>query len=245
MIVGKTSMPEMGILPTTEPRRFGPARNPWDTGRTPGRLERRSGRGGGSRDGAGGARQRRRRVDPDPRRLLRAGRPQAGARARLGRTRRRAQLPGLRRRADPHGRRHRAACSTCWPGPSRATPPGPRRRRRPATRRSPRSIPGDLRIALAVDPPLRGRRPSIRSASRRRATRRRCSSRSGTTSRRSRPPWSGSTCCPTSPGRSGRWSRSPPGWGDSIAGREPTADDVEPLTWTLWEHPRPRTRSST
>jgi amidase len=36
VIVGKTSMPEMGILPTTEPRRFGPARNPWDTDRTPG-----------------------------------------------------------------------------------------------------------------------------------------------------------------------------------------------------------------
>ena len=36
VIVGKTSMPEMGILPTTEPRRFGPTRNPWDLGRTPG-----------------------------------------------------------------------------------------------------------------------------------------------------------------------------------------------------------------
>jgi amidase len=36
VIVGKTSMPEMGILPTTEPRRFGPARNPWDVDRTPG-----------------------------------------------------------------------------------------------------------------------------------------------------------------------------------------------------------------
>ena len=36
VIVGKTSMPEMGILPTTEPRRFGPTRNPWDTERTPG-----------------------------------------------------------------------------------------------------------------------------------------------------------------------------------------------------------------
>src|SRR6185437_12737749 len=36
VIVGKTSMPEMGILPTTEPRRFGPAHNPWDTTRTPG-----------------------------------------------------------------------------------------------------------------------------------------------------------------------------------------------------------------
>src|SRR5215213_9360078 len=36
VIVGKTNLPEFGILPVTEPRRFGPARNPWDTERTPG-----------------------------------------------------------------------------------------------------------------------------------------------------------------------------------------------------------------
>jgi amidase len=36
VIVGKTNMPEFGILPVSEPRRFGPARNPWDLGRTPG-----------------------------------------------------------------------------------------------------------------------------------------------------------------------------------------------------------------
>jgi amidase len=36
VIVGKTNLPEFGILPVTEPRRFGPTRNPWDTGRTPG-----------------------------------------------------------------------------------------------------------------------------------------------------------------------------------------------------------------
>jgi len=36
VIVGKTNMPEFGILPVTESRRFGPARNPWDTDRTPG-----------------------------------------------------------------------------------------------------------------------------------------------------------------------------------------------------------------
>src|SRR5919109_4045086 len=34
--VGKTSLPEFGILPVTEPRRFGPTSNPWDTDRTPG-----------------------------------------------------------------------------------------------------------------------------------------------------------------------------------------------------------------
>ena len=36
VIVGKTTLPEMGILPTTESRRFGPTNNPWDLTRTPG-----------------------------------------------------------------------------------------------------------------------------------------------------------------------------------------------------------------
>src|ERR1700761_7929187 len=36
VIVGKTTLPEMGILPTTESRRFGPTRNPWGLDRTPG-----------------------------------------------------------------------------------------------------------------------------------------------------------------------------------------------------------------
>lgn len=45
VIVGKTQSPEFGILPVTEPRRFGAARNPWDTSRTP----------GGSSGGAGAA----------------------------------------------------------------------------------------------------------------------------------------------------------------------------------------------
>jgi amidase len=36
VIVGKTALSEMGILPTTETRRFGPTRNPWQLDRTPG-----------------------------------------------------------------------------------------------------------------------------------------------------------------------------------------------------------------
>src|SRR3954449_8611819 len=36
IVVGKTNTPELGILPVTEPQRFGATRNPWDTSRTPG-----------------------------------------------------------------------------------------------------------------------------------------------------------------------------------------------------------------
>lgn len=36
IVVGKTNTPEFGILPTTEPRLFGPSRNPWNPGRTTG-----------------------------------------------------------------------------------------------------------------------------------------------------------------------------------------------------------------
>jgi amidase len=36
LIVGKTSTPELGLVPVTEPARFGPTRNPWDPSRTPG-----------------------------------------------------------------------------------------------------------------------------------------------------------------------------------------------------------------
>lgn len=36
IILGKTNTPELGLIPTTEPRLFGPCRNPWDTGRTTG-----------------------------------------------------------------------------------------------------------------------------------------------------------------------------------------------------------------
>ena len=36
VVVGTTTLPEWGILPVTEGRRFGPTRNPWDLERTPG-----------------------------------------------------------------------------------------------------------------------------------------------------------------------------------------------------------------
>ena len=36
IVVGTTTLPEYGILPVTETARFGPTRNPWDLDRTPG-----------------------------------------------------------------------------------------------------------------------------------------------------------------------------------------------------------------
>jgi amidase len=36
IVVGTTRLPELGILPTSEPRHGGPVANPWDTARTPG-----------------------------------------------------------------------------------------------------------------------------------------------------------------------------------------------------------------
>ena len=36
VLMGKVNTPELGILPVTEPLRNGPTRNPWDTERTPG-----------------------------------------------------------------------------------------------------------------------------------------------------------------------------------------------------------------
>ncbi len=35
VVVGRTNMPELGILPTTEPDAYGPTRNPWDVSRSP------------------------------------------------------------------------------------------------------------------------------------------------------------------------------------------------------------------
>ena len=36
IIIGKTNLPEFGLAPVTEPELFGPSRNPWDLTRTPG-----------------------------------------------------------------------------------------------------------------------------------------------------------------------------------------------------------------
>ena len=63
--IGKTNLPEFGLVAYTEPDLFGPCRNPWNLERTPG-VQRRVRRGCRGRLRADGLRRRRGRVDPHP-----------------------------------------------------------------------------------------------------------------------------------------------------------------------------------
>ena len=70
VVVGITRVPELCVFGVTDSV-FGITRNPWDPGRTAWRVLRRQCCCGGGRDGAGGAWQRRSRLHPHSRRLLR------------------------------------------------------------------------------------------------------------------------------------------------------------------------------
>jgi amidase len=236
VIVGKTSMPEMGILPTTEPRRFGPARNPWDTDRTP----------GGSSGGAAAA--------------VAAGMvPVAHGNDGGGSIRIPAGCCGLvglkpargRVSVGPDGGHSFLVCdgvltrtvrdtaalldvlSGPEPGDATWAPPPPAAGYTALTEVDP----GHLRVAMTVTPPLEDATvdPVCEQAARDAAS---LLESLGHHVEEITPPWSGLDLLPDFTRSFGPLVSFTTWLGGQLRGRETTAEDVEPLTWMLYEHAR-------
>ena len=231
VFVGKTILPEMGILPTTEPRRFGATHNPWDRDRTPG------GSSGGSaaavaagmvpiahgNDGGGsiripaaccglvGLKPARGRISSGPE----AGHSFLSTDGMLTRTvRDTAELLDLLAGYEPG--------DATWPPP----PPLP-------FAESAAREPGPMRIALALNPALDGatldpvcRRAAFDAAE--------LLVSLGHEVEEATPPWSGLDLLPDFTRAFGPHVSMTTLVGGRLAGREPTEEDVEPLTWMLW-----------
>jgi amidase len=232
VIVGKTTMPEMGILPTTEPRRFGVTRNPWDLDRTP----------GGSSGGAGAA--------------VAAGMvPVAHGNDGGGSIRIPAACCGLvglkpaRGRVsvgpdDGHsflvtdGALTRTVADTAAlldvlagyePGDATWAPPPPAPYAELAARE-----PGRLRVGLALNPPLKGGTvdPVCENAARDAAA---LIESLGHDVEEIEAPWTRENLLADF---TLAWAPliSIVTWlGGQLRGHEPTADEVEPLTWEMWQ----------
>jgi amidase len=232
VIVGKTALPEMGILPTTESRRFGPTRNPWARDRTP----------GGSSGGSGAA--------------VAAGMvPLAHGNDGGGSTRIPAACCGLvglkgsrgRVSAGPDsgdslftvdGVLTRTVGETAAlldvlagyePGDATWAPPPEAPFGELAARQ-----PERLRIGLALNPPLEGAvvDPVCEQAARRAA---RDLESLGHQVEEITPPWTGDLL----PDFTRIWApmiSMQTFIGARLRRREPSASDVEPLTWLMWEN---------
>ncbi len=235
IIVGKTKLPEMGILPTTEPRRFGPARNPWDLERTP----------GGSSGGSAAA--------------VAAGMvPIAHGNDGGGSTRIPAACCGLVGLKAARGRvsvgpesgdsflvndgvltrtvAETAAVLDLLAGyelgdANWAPPPAE------AFADSARAAPERLRVGLALNPPLEGAvvEPPCEQAARDGAA---LLQELGHQVEEIAPPWSGLDLLPDFTRAFGPMVSIVTAIGGRLRGREPTEEDVEPLTWMLYERAR-------
>ncbi len=232
VFVGKTTMPEMGILPTTETRRFGPTHNPWDLDRTPG------GSSGGSaaavaagmvpiahgNDGGGSL-----RIPAACCGLvgLKAARGRVSVGPEAGQSFLLSEGVLTRDVADT------AAALDVLAGyePGDATwAPSP-----PADYVSLSTRPlGGLRIGLALNPPLDGATldPVCERAARDAAS---LLASLGHEVEEIVPPWSGLDLLPDFTRAFGPGVSMTTLIGGKLAGREPTPEDVEPLTWLMWE----------
>ena len=236
VIVGKTSMPEMGILPTTEPRRFGPCRNPWNTDRTPG------GSSGGAaaavaagmvpvahgNDGGGSI-----RIPASCCGLV--GLKPARGRVSVGPDSGQSFLvsDGVLSRSVADTANLLDVLAGAEPGDATWAPPPP-----DAGYAALAAIePGPLRVGLVLDPPYEGARidPVCLQAAHDAAA---LLGSLGHTVEEITPPWSSLDLLPDFTRAFGPLISLSTWAGGRIAGREPTADDVETLTWALWERAR-------
>jgi len=233
VIVGKTALPEMGILPTTESRRNGPTHNPWALDRTP----------GGSSGGSGAA--------------VAAGMvPIAHGNDGGGSTRIPAACCGLVGLKGARGRvshgpvagqsfltvdgvlthtvADTAAALDVMAGYEIGDATWAPEPQRPYTEAE---EPGRLRIGLALNPPLPAAEldPVCEAGARDAAS---LLSSLGHEVEEITPPWSVGDLLPDFTRAFGPHVSMQTVIGGAIAGREPSADDVEQLTWTLYEHAR-------
>jgi amidase len=235
VIVGKTALPENGILPTTESRRFGPTANPWALERTPG------GSSGGSaaavaagmvpiahgNDGGGSI-----RIPASCCGLV--GLKPARGRVSLGPDAGQGFLvtDGVLTRTVADTAAALDVLAGYEPGDATwATPP------RGAYLELMASEPMRLKIGLVLNPPLDDAEldPVNEAAARDAAA---LLESLGHHVEEFEAPWSGRGLLSDFTRAFGPATAMATFVGGRLAGREPTADDVEPLTWKIWEHAR-------
>lgn len=235
VIVGKTVLPEMGILPTTEPRRFGAARNPWALDRTPG------GSSGGSaaavaagmvpiahgNDGGGSI-----RIPAACCGLV--GLKPARGRVSLGPDVGEGFLvcDGVLTRTVAETAEVLDVLAGYEPGDASWAPAADGDYAELA-----RTPPDVMKIGLALAPPFPDATvdPVCEQAARDAAT---LLESLGHEVEEIEPPWSASDILHDFTRAFGPLVSQVTWIGGRLAGREPTEDDVEPLTWLMWEHAR-------
>jgi amidase len=232
VIVGKTTLPEMGILPTTEPRRFGATRNPWSPDHTPG------GSSGGSaaavaagmvpiahgNDGGGSI-----RIPASCCGLV--GLKPARGRISVGPDAGQSFLvsDGVLTRTVRDTAAALDVLAGYEPGDATWAPPASGPYAELATR-----DPGRLRIGLALNPPLDGAEiDRVSEAAARDAAA--LLESLGHDVREVTPPWSGLGLLPDFTRAFGPLISLTTLLGGQLAGHDPAATDVEPLTWEMWQ----------
>jgi amidase len=232
VIVGKTTLPEMGILPTTESRRFGATHNPWACDRTPG------GSSGGSaaavaagavpiahgNDGGGSLRIPAAccgLVGLKPARGRVSVGPEAGQSFLV--------TDGVLTRTVLDTAAALDILAGYEPGDANWAPPPPAPYAQLAER-----DPGRLRIGMAFNMPLEGPAldPVNEAATRDAAA---LLEALGHHVDEIAPPWSGHDLLPDFTRAFGPQIAMTVFIGGRLAGREPTEADVEPLTWEMWQ----------